>query len=41
MNPFDYLKSINWDNDQISIPDKVKESIISRYSDVLGMLTDE
>ena len=37
----DYLKSIKWDNDQISIPDKVKESIISRYSDVFGMLTDE
>jgi len=37
----DYLKSINWDNDQISIPDKVKESIISRYSNVFGMLTDE
>ena len=37
----DYLKSIKWDNAQISIPDKVKESIISRYSDVLGMLTDE
>ena len=37
----DYLKSIKWDNDQISIPDNVKESIISRYSDVFGMLTDE
>ena len=37
----DYLKSIKWDNDQISIPDKVKESIISRYTDVFGMLTDE
>ena len=37
----DYLKGIKWDNDQISIPDKVKESIISRYSDVFGMLTDE
>ena len=37
----DYLKSIKWDNVQISIPDKVKESIISRYSDVFGMLTDE
>ena len=37
----DYLKSIKWNNDQISIPDKVKESIISRYTDVFGMLTDE
>ena len=37
----DYLKSINWTNHQISIPDKIKESIISRYSDVLEMLTDE
>ena len=37
----DYLKSIKWDNNQISIPDKIKESIISRYSDVFGMLTDE
>ena len=37
----DYLKSIKWDNDQISIPDKVKESIISRYSDVFEMLADE
>ena len=37
----DYLNGINWDNDQISIPDKVKESIISRYSNVFGMLTDE
>ena len=37
----DYLKSINWTNHQISIPDKIKESIISRYSDVFEMLTDE
>ena len=37
----DYLKSIKWDNDQISIPDKIKKSIISRYSDVFGMLTNE
>ena len=37
----DYLRSINWDNHQISIPDKIKESIISRYTDVFGMLTDE
>ena len=37
----DYLKSINRTNHQISIPDKIKESIISRYSDVLEMLTDE
>ena len=36
----DYLKSIKWDNHQISIPDEIKGSIISRYSDVLGMLTD-
>ena len=37
----DYLKSINWTNHQISIPDKIKQSIISRYSDVFEMLKDE
>ena len=37
----DYLKSIKWDNYQISIPSKIKESIISRYNDVLRILTDE
>ena len=37
----DYLKSIKWDNVQISIPDKIKESIIARYSDVFRMLIDE
>ena len=34
-------KSIKWDNVQISIPDKIKESIIARYSDVFRMLIDE
>ena len=37
----DYLKSINWTNHQISIPDKIKQIIISRYSDVFEMLKDE
>ena len=37
----DYLKSIKWDNQQIVIPESVKESIISKYSDVLKMITDE
>ncbi len=37
----DYLRSIKWDNHQISIPKNIKANIISKYTDVLRMLKDE
>ena len=36
-----YLDSIKWNNQQIVIPESVKNEIISKYSDVLKMITDE
>ena len=36
-----YLDSIKWNNQQIVIPESIKNEIISKYSNVLKMITNE
>ncbi len=36
----DYLKEINWNNEQIKIPDDIKRKILSRYQEVYKLITN-